>query len=83
MTAWLPEGQLTEAQTHDFLARNAGEDAGAFGLIHAVDNTLIGHMIFHPWFSHRTYEIGWVLQIASAQPGLCDRSGKRPAALRL
>ena len=62
VTAWLPEGQLTEAQTHDFLARNAGEDAGAFALIHAVDNTLIGHMIFHPWFSHRTYEIGWVLQ---------------------
>ncbi len=76
VTAWLPEGRLTEAQTHDFLARNAGENADAFALIHAADNTLIGHMIFHPWFSPRTYEIGWVLQSQAQSQGYATEAAR-------
>ena len=60
VTAYLPEGYFTEAQTRDFLARNADKHAEAFAVTLKGEKALIGHMLFHPWFAPQTYEIGWV-----------------------
>jgi ribosomal-protein-alanine N-acetyltransferase len=61
VTAFLPEGRLTEEQTRAFVAENVGEQARAHVLVLKAEDRLIGHMFFHPWFAPRTYEIGWVL----------------------
>ena len=61
VTAYLPEGQLTEAQTREFLTKNVGEHTETLAVTRKVETDLIGHMLFHPWFAPRTYEIGWVL----------------------
>ena len=58
--AYLPEGQLTAAQTRQFLAKNTGESAEALAVTLKAEQALIGHMLFHPWFAPQTYEIGWV-----------------------
>jgi len=64
VTHYLGEGLLTEEQTREFVTRNAGEEAGALALVLQADDRLIGHLVFHPWFAPRTYEIGWVLHPA-------------------
>jgi RimJ/RimL family protein N-acetyltransferase len=59
--AYIPEGPLTAQQAREFVAANQGEQASAFAVILKPHGDLIGHMLFHPWFAPRTYEIGWVL----------------------
>ena len=54
-------GPLAEEQTQKFVAENTGEEARAFALILRSEDRLIGHMLFHPWYGPRTYEVGWVL----------------------
>ena len=58
---FIPEGPLTEEQARAFVAENAGDDARAFAVVLRSGGELIGHMLFHPWFGPRTFEIGWVL----------------------
>jgi ribosomal-protein-alanine N-acetyltransferase len=60
---YLPEGQMPEEQTRQFIAEHMGEEARAYAvnLIALAENRLIGHILFHPWFSPHIYEIGWVL----------------------
>jgi [ribosomal protein S5]-alanine N-acetyltransferase len=58
--AYLPEGQLTEAQSREFLAKNIDEPAEALAVTLKGERTLIGHMVFHPWYAPQIYEIGWV-----------------------
>lgn len=60
VTAYLPEGQLTEIQAQEFVAQNAGNEVQALAVMLNDEAALIGHMVFHPWFAPRTYEIGWV-----------------------
>jgi len=64
VTHYLGEGLLNEEQTREFVTRNAGEEAGALALVLRAEDRLIGHLVFHPWFAPRTYEIGWVLHPA-------------------
>src|SRR5215217_825665 len=42
-----------------------GERARAFAVLLKADDTLVGHMVFHPWFAPLTYEIGWVFDRAN------------------
>ncbi len=58
---YLPEGQMTEEQTRQFIEENLGEEALAYAVELLAEECLIGHVYFHPWFAPRTYEIGWVL----------------------
>jgi RimJ/RimL family protein N-acetyltransferase len=58
---WIPEGTMSEEQAQAFVAENQVEEAHAHALELRADGTLVGHMIFHPWFAPRTYEVGWVL----------------------
>lgn len=57
---FVEEGQMSEAQSKQFVEKNSSDQAEAFPVLLKAQNRLIGHMIFHPWFGHLTYEIGWV-----------------------
>lgn len=58
---FMPEGVLDADQTRAFINENMGAEAQHHAVILKADNQLIGHIVFHPWFSARIYEIGWVL----------------------
>ena len=55
------DGPLTEEQARQFVAENTGDEARAVAITLKLGNQLIGHLVFHPWFAPRTYEIGWLL----------------------
>ena len=55
------DGPLTEEQARQFVAENTGDEARAVAITLKPGNQLIGHLVFHPWFAPRTYEIGWLL----------------------
>jgi RimJ/RimL family protein N-acetyltransferase len=57
---FIEEGQMSETQSKQFVEENSGDTAKAFPVLLKAENKLVGHMIFHPWFAHQTYEIGWV-----------------------
>lgn len=61
---YIPEGLFTVEKAQVFVAENSSEQAEAYAIIRLEEQDLIGHMIFHPWFAPRTYEIGWVLHKA-------------------
>jgi ribosomal-protein-alanine N-acetyltransferase len=60
---YLPEGQMTAVQTRQFVAEHMVEEARAYAvdLLALAEERLIGHILLHPWFSPRIYEIGWAL----------------------
>jgi RimJ/RimL family protein N-acetyltransferase len=58
---YLPEGQMTEEQTRQFIAEHLSEDARAYAVELLAEDRVIGHLLFHPWYSPHIYEIGWVL----------------------
>lgn len=59
---YMGEGVQTVAETQAFVIKQAaGEEVTAYALVLTSEAKLIGHMVWHPWFAPRTYEIGWVL----------------------
>ena len=58
---FLPEGVMDEEQTRQFINENLGEETRHYPVVLKAEDRLIGHMTFHPWYSTRIYEIGWVL----------------------
>ncbi len=58
--AYIPEGCFTQAQAQEFVEAQVSDQAMAAAVVLNTTQTLIGHMIFHPWFAHETYELGWV-----------------------
>jgi RimJ/RimL family protein N-acetyltransferase len=58
--AYIPEGIFSEAQAQAFVERHSGDEAEAAAVVLTGEQQLIGHVIFHPWFAPRTYEVGWV-----------------------
>jgi ribosomal-protein-alanine N-acetyltransferase len=75
---YMEEGQLSEAQSKQFVEENSGAEAKAFPVLLKTENKPIGHMVFHPWFAHQTYEIGWVFH-----PGYQGRGYATEAAQAL
>lgn len=75
---YLPGGALSAEQAKAFVASNSGDQAKAFAVILTAERRLIGHMVFHPWFAPRTYEVGWVLH-----PGYYGRGIATEAAAAL
>lgn len=61
---YIPEGTFTEIQAKEFVQENGGEQSAAYATVLAHSQEVIGHIIFHPWFAERTYEIGWVFHPA-------------------
>jgi [ribosomal protein S5]-alanine N-acetyltransferase len=76
VTAWLPEGQLDEAQTRAFISENLGDDAHNHAAILQSTGALIGHMVFHPWFAPHTYEVGWVFHRAHQGKGYATEAAR-------
>ena len=62
--AYIPEGLFTADAAQTFVAENSGKQAEAYAVVRLEELDVIGHMIFHPWFAPRTYEVGWVLHKA-------------------
>lgn len=60
VVTYLPEGQMSEAQASDFVAKNVDQPFDALAVILRSEGTLIGHLVYHPWFAPQTFEIGWV-----------------------
>ena len=78
---------MTEAQTRQFIAENMGDEAKHFAIELRDERRLLGHLGFHPWFSTHTYEIGWVLTLATMARGTrprprprCCGTGSKPCA---
>ncbi len=67
---YMGEGVMSTAQTQEFVQQNQSpEKATAYALLLCAENKVIGHMVFHPWFAPRTYEIGWVVHPAYQRQG--------------
>ncbi len=73
---YIPEGPMTQTQAQTWVNNNSGESAQAFPIILQQNGQIIGHIIFHAWFSHRTYEIGWVLHQAYQGQGYATEAAK-------
>lgn len=59
---FIGDGVDSVEQAKAWVTKNAtGEEVRGYALILATEQQLLGHMIFHPWYAPRTYEIGWVL----------------------
>lgn len=72
---YMGEGVQTPEQTQHFVTQNAtGEKVTAYALLLKAEDKLIGHMVFHPWFAPRTYEIGWVLHPAYHRRGYASEA---------
>jgi [ribosomal protein S5]-alanine N-acetyltransferase len=57
---YIPEQEFTVKVAKEFVIKNQGKNAKYFPVILKAGNTLIGHLVFHPFFGEHTYEIGWV-----------------------
>lgn len=76
VTHYLEEGLLTEEGSREFVTRNSGEDPRALALVLRAEQRLIGHLVFHPWFAPRTYEIGWALHPAYQRRGYATEGAR-------
>lgn len=56
---WIPDGTFDEMQARTFVTLQSVEPT-AYAVVLAATQRLIGHLVFHPWFAPRTYEVGWV-----------------------
>lgn len=73
---YIDEGQMSETQTKQFVEKNSSDQAEAFPVLLKSQNKLIGHMVFHPWFGHLTYEIGWVFHLNHQGKGYATEAAK-------
>jgi ribosomal-protein-alanine N-acetyltransferase len=73
---YIEEGQMSETQTKQYVEKNSSDQAEAFPVLLKSQNQLIGHMIFHPWFVHLTYEIGWVFHPIYQGKGYATEAAK-------
>lgn len=74
---YIGDGVLNKEESRIFVEENSGDSAQAFPIILRDRNTLVGHMIFHPWFAPKTYEIGWVIHPAHQCNGYASEASKR------
>ncbi len=73
---YIEDGQMSAMQTRQFVEKHSGEQAEAFPVLLKSQSRLIGHMIFHPWFGHLTYEIGWVFHPSYQGKGYATEAAK-------
>lgn len=58
---YMAKSVLSKEETQAYIQKQLTDDATDYALIRQADKQLIGHMVFHPWFAPRTYEIGWIV----------------------
>lgn len=74
--AFIPDGPYNKVQARQMIEANVGEIAEIFPVILKTECKLIGHMVFHPWFAPRTYEIGWVFHPAYHGKGYASEAAR-------
>ncbi|WP_066051496.1 GNAT family N-acetyltransferase [Robertmurraya korlensis] len=73
---YIPEGVFTEEDAKKFVVKNKGEKVEKYPVILKENNTLIGHIVFHPYFGEHTYEIGWVFHPNYYNQGFASEAAK-------
>jgi len=73
---YIPEGLFTKDDAKEFVHKNSGVHAETFPVLLVDENTLIGHMVFHPYFGKHTYEIGWVFNPTYHNRGYASEAAK-------
>jgi RimJ/RimL family protein N-acetyltransferase len=71
---YMEEGPHTVEQAQDFVRKSIEEEVYALPVILKSEERLIGHMVFHPWFAPRTYEIGWAFHPAYHRQGFAPEA---------
>ncbi|MEM7128265.1 MAG: GNAT family protein [Chloroflexota bacterium] len=61
MMEYMEEEVMIEADTQEFVQKQTTDEVTAYALILKTEEQLIGHMIYHPWYAPRTFEIGWIV----------------------
>ena len=56
---YLGVGAMTEEETRAWVDKQRGDEWTALAVVLKSDDVPIGHLVFHPWYAHRTNEIGW------------------------
>ncbi|MFZ4663701.1 MAG: GNAT family N-acetyltransferase [Caldilineaceae bacterium] len=75
VATYTPDGPMTAEQTQVYIDKQISADKPhAYALLlkatnDQADEQFIGHMVFHPWFEQRTYEIGWTIHPAYQRQG--------------
>lgn len=73
---YIERGVMTESQVQAFIETETGDEPEAFPVILKGTGKLIGHLIFHPWFAPRTYEIGWALHPSHQRQGYAPEAAR-------
>lgn len=58
---YMEEEVMDESETQSFITKQQTDDVTAYPMILKQSEQIIGHMIYHPWYAPRTYEIGWIV----------------------
>jgi len=66
--AYFVEGTYSLEQVETLLAKNKSEEKH-YSLVLNETNQVIGKLSFHPWFTPRTYETGWIIHPDFANQG--------------
>jgi RimJ/RimL family protein N-acetyltransferase len=74
--AYIPDGPCTETQAREFVEKHTGVHAEALAVMLKTQYQLVGHLICHPWFAPRTYEIGWVFHPAYHGQGYATEAAR-------
>lgn len=73
---YMGEGPLDGQEVSNFIDKQCSDEATAFAMVLKSDQRLIGHMVFHPWFAPKTYELGWVLHPAHQGYGYVSEAAR-------
>ncbi len=71
---YIPEGVFTKEMAKKFVENNSGENAKNYAVLLRDEQTLIGHLVFHPYFGNHTYEIGWGFHPAYQNKGYASEA---------
>lgn len=74
---FMPDGPVLREDIDRFLEEQSGPQADLLAAEQLYTGGLVGHMVFHPWFAPRTYEIGWVIAPQFQDHGYATEAGKR------
>ena len=73
---YMGSGAMSGAQIEAFVAQQMTTEVTAYALVLRDSTTLIGHMLCHPWFAPRTYELGWVIAPAYQRHGYASEAAQ-------
>jgi [ribosomal protein S5]-alanine N-acetyltransferase len=72
---YMPEGVFNEEDARKFVSENR-VTARNYPVIVKESRRLAGHIVFHPYFGHHTYEIGWVFNSQYHNKGIASEAAQ-------